>query len=91
MITELHKQVYYRGVGELGLSPLDAKQLTSEEMDFIEAGYAQRLMNLGNLIAAAVKKAIDGNEEPFILDIDDEFQSIREEEGAESNNGNKEI
>lgn len=48
-----------------GLVPF-ADQLTDAQIDLAYEGYQRRMMDLGNLITVAVRKAFDGESEPFV-------------------------
>lgn len=50
-----------------GLVPF-ADQLTDAQIDLAYEGYQRRMMDLGNLITVAVRKAFDGESEPFIYE-----------------------
>lgn len=50
-----------------GLVPF-ADQLTDAQIDLAYEGYQRRMMDLGNLITVAVRKAFDNESEPFIYE-----------------------
>lgn len=50
-----------------GLVPF-ADQLTDEQIDLAYEGYQRRMMDLGNLITVAIRKAFDNESEPFIYE-----------------------
>lgn len=50
-----------------GLVPY-MSQLTDEQIDLAYEGYQRRMMDLGNLITIAVRKAYDNESEPFIYE-----------------------
>lgn len=50
-----------------GLVPY-MNQLTDQQIDLAYEGYQRRMMDLGNLITIAVRKAFDKESEPFIYE-----------------------
>lgn len=43
-------------------------QLTDQQIDLAYEGYQRRMMDFGNLITVAVRKAFDNESEPFIYE-----------------------
>lgn len=50
-----------------GLVPYES-QLTDAQINLAYEGYQRRMMDLGNLITVAVRKALDSEAEPFVYD-----------------------
>lgn len=50
-----------------GLVPF-ADQLTDAQINSAYEGYQRRMMDLGNLITVAVRKAFDQDSEPFVYE-----------------------
>lgn len=61
MITKEEK------IAVCGLVPF-ADRLTDAQIDLAYEGYQRKMMDLGNLITIAVRKAFDSESEPFIYE-----------------------
>lgn len=54
------------GIGQLRLPLSDFYCLTPKELELAYQGYSQHMMDVGNIISIAIRKAFDENSEPFI-------------------------
>lgn len=73
-------ELYSKAVGEMGITPSDAIQMTAEEIDAAYEGYLRRKELEANLMMLAFLRALGGSDEPIVLTEEKGYELGSQEE-----------